>query len=126
MNVVLKILSSVLGIVLLGCGESTPSDVGKVTAANNTELVKPLEEDAKAAHAAASREINGAALRLNLKQARVDYGEAIAKADHELSDALKKCEMNPARALPACEANARLIRDQAAERAKVRLSLADQ
>ena len=126
MNVVLKILSSALGIALLGCGEPTPSDVGKVSAANNTELVKGLEDDAKAAHAAASREINGAALRLNLKQARVDYGEAIAKADHELSDALKKCELTPARALPACEANARLIRDQAAERAKVRLSLADQ
>ena len=127
MNVVLKILSSALAIALVGCGESTPSDAGKAHVANNIE-VKALEEDAKAAdaHAAASREINGAALRLNLKQARVDYGEAIAKANHDLSDALEKCKLLPARALPACAANARLIRDEAAERAKIRLSLADQ
>ena len=62
--------------------EHAPSDIASAPDANNIEQVRAQEEDARAAdaHAAASREINGATLKLNLKQARVDYGEAIAKA----------------------------------------------
>ena len=128
MNIALKILTSAFAIVLVACGVPPSSDIAIPPDANNIELVRALEEDARAAdaHAAASREINGATLKLNLKQARVDYGEAIAKANHDLSDALKKCKLAPARAFPACEADARSIRDQSAERAKVRLSVADQ
>ena len=126
MNIALKILISAFAMVLVACGVSTSSDIASAPDANSIELVRAQEEDAKAAdaHAAASREINGATLKL--KQARADYGEAIAKANHDLSDALKKCKLIPARALPACEADARSIRDQSTERAKVRLSLADQ
>jgi len=127
-NIALKTLTCAFAIVLVACGVSTSSDIASAPDANNIELDRAHEEDARAAdaHAAASREINSAALRLNLKQARVDYGEAIAKANHDLTDALEKCKLIPARALPACAANARLIRDEAAERAKIRLSLADQ
>jgi hypothetical protein len=127
-NIALKTLTCAFAIVLVACGVSTSSDIASAPDANNIELARAQEEDARAAdaHAAASREINGATLKLNLKQARVDYGEAIAKANHDLSDALKKCKLIPARALPACEADARSIRDQSTERAKVRLSLADQ
>jgi len=128
MNVALKILTFGIGIALVACNVSTPSDIAKAADASNNQLVKAQEDEARVAdaHAAASREINGAVFRLNLKQAKADYGEAIAAADRSLSNAIKKCSKAPARSLTACETDARSIRDQSAERAKVRLSLADQ
>ena len=127
MNIALKILTPAFVIALVACGVSTSGDIANVSDASDNELIRAQEEDARTAdaHAMASREINGAALKLNLKQARTEYREAIAEADRNLAEATKKCEKVAARALPACEADARSIRDQLAERAKVKLSLAD-
>jgi hypothetical protein len=128
MNIAAKILISGLGIALAACGMSTESDVAKASHAANRELAKAQEQgDARVAdaHAAASREINEAALKLSLKQARADYGEAIAKANGDLSIAVEKCAMQAGRARTACEIDARSMRDQSAEMAKVKLSLAD-
>jgi hypothetical protein len=129
MNIAAKILISGLGIALAACGMSTEGDVAKTSHAANRELTKAQEQnDARVAdaHAAASREINEAALKLSLKQARADYGEAIAKADGDLSVAVEKCAMQPAHVRAACEINARSMRAQSAEAAKVKLSIADQ
>jgi hypothetical protein len=129
MNIAAKILISGLGIALAACGMSTESDVAKASHAANRELAQAQEQgDARAAdaHAAASREINRAAMKSSWKHARTDYGEAIAKADGDLSAAVEKCGMQPAHARTACENNARSMRDQSVEMAKVKLSLADQ
>jgi len=129
MNAVAKILASGLGIALVACGMSTQGDVAKAAHTAGRDLAKAQEQDEARvadARAAARREINGAAIKLSLKQAKADYGEAIAKADGDLSVAVKKCAMQSVQARTACEINARSMRDQSAETAKLNLSLADQ
>jgi hypothetical protein len=103
---------------------SAQSDVAE---AERTAKIQEENDNRVAdAHAAASREINEALMKRSLKQAKADYGEAIAKADRDLSIAVEKCAVRPARARAACELNARSMRDQLAENAKVNLSRADQ
>lgn len=128
MNIASKILTVAIGVGLVACDASTQRDIARAADASHSQLVKTQEEESRTAdaHAAASREINGAALKSSMKQARADYGKAIAQADRELSDALKKCGLVSARVSTACEADARAIREQAAEKAKMRLSFADQ
>jgi len=125
MRITAQVFVCGFGIALAACGAPTP---GKIVEAPHDAWVKSDENDARAAevHAAASREINGAAMRVNLKRARIVYSDAIAKAEDDLSVAVKKCSLVPAHVRKACETDARSIRDQSAENAKVRLSLADQ
>jgi hypothetical protein len=127
MNITAKIMVSSVGIALAACGLSAPSDTADVAHAIDSELAKAQarEERTADAHAAASRQINRAAMKLSLKRAKSDYGEAMAKADREFSAAVEKCKV-PTRAGTACESDARSIREQSAEKAKVDLSLADQ
>lgn len=129
MNIAAKILVSAVGMALVACGMSTQSDVAEAERAARDEPAKIREEnDSRVAdaHAAASREINEVLMKQSLKQAKADYGEAIARADRELSVAVEKCAAHPARTRTACELNARSMRDQLAETAKVNLSRADQ
>ena len=129
MDIAAKILISGLALALAACGTSTQSDGVETSRAANRELAKAQEQDearVAEAHAAARREINRATVKSSWKHAQAAYGEAIAKADGELSAAVEKCGMQPAHARTACKNNARSVRDQSIEAAKVKLSLADQ
>lgn len=139
MNIAATILLCGLGFALAACDDATASHDGAADVAQsrqdpqqtvaNRELAKAQEQDdarVADAHAAARREINEAAFRLSRKQAKLDFTEAVAKADAELSVAIKQCPNQPVRARSACESNIRSKRDQSVERAKVRLSLADE
>lgn len=129
MNIAAKIMAAVFWIALGACSMSAQSDVAEAARARNHESTKAQQEgDAKVtdAHAAASREINRAVMKQSLKQAKVDYREAIAKADRSLSDALEKCAMQAGPEQTACEIVAHSAHDQTAERAKIELTLADQ
>ena len=128
MNSAVKILVSSLGIALAACG-LPQSDVTSTSHAVASELAKAQEQtDARVANAraAARREINAATVKVSRKQARAHYGDAIARADRDLSFAFEKCATGSAGVRRACEINARAIRDQSAETAKRELSLADQ
>jgi hypothetical protein len=133
MNIAATILVCGVGFALAACDVATAShdrteDVTPLTVANREVAKAQEQDDARVAdaHAAARREINEAAFRLSWKQAKADYRDAVAKADGELSIAVKKCPSQPVRARTACETNARSMRDQSVEMAKVKLSLADQ
>jgi len=129
MNIAAKILVSGLGITLVACGMSAPSDIAEAARAINDESAKARDDsDARAvdSHAAARREINRAVLKQSLEQAKVEYRKAIVNADRDLSVALEKCATQGARTHVACETDARSRHDQSAETAKMKLSFADQ
>ena len=125
MNIAARIMVSCMGAALAACGLYAPGGTADVSHTVDGELAKAQRDERTAdAHAAASREINGPAMKLSLKRAKADYGEAMAKADREFSTAVEKCMMpTPA---TTCESDARSIREQSAEKAKVTLTLADQ
>jgi len=146
MNIASKILVSGLGITLAACSASTQGDVDKashdraadvakarqdaqpsVDAANRnlTKVKSQADLNVADAHAAANREINEAALKLSQQQAKASYGEAIAKADGDLLVAVENCRMQSTDERAACEHDARSVRDQSVETAKVKLTLAD-